>query len=266
MNNFWLSYKSLLVYVLLWNIICFIVIYNSRKETFQNGFWHKLLGKISEYALSLLGSIGFLPTISMLLNIFLCNEAKGPDLTDSYLDKDCNMFCYTGTHIYYVVIGSFCLFFYLCTAIHCRSYWEHAQPCLHFNTKPSYLSILSIFQIAIALVSKIFKSYSQTILGVLLSAIILILILSNLLLKPYNDVKASVMNLLSLVLAFWSMVLSTIFINIPYNEIWAILNLAGVAAFICIAGFILSKMQSMVARSQGITYQYCFFFNSLASI
>lgn len=53
----------------------------------------RVSGELAEIIIPILGHIGFLPIMSTLFNIFLCDKSIGDEFTDSFMNKDCYEFC-----------------------------------------------------------------------------------------------------------------------------------------------------------------------------
>ena len=168
---------------------------------YQKLFFCGLIESLKELILPIIGHIGFTPIISMLMNIYLCDYSISSDLNDSYLNKDCTMFCYTETHIIIFVLATLCIAFYLPSAIYCRPMWEITQQSLNLSTSPLYLAFLSIFQVITVILNKTLKSYDQSIHGFTLTGLLLIFLVLTVYLKPYNYQRATIIQCTSLVLS-----------------------------------------------------------------
>jgi hypothetical protein len=59
------------------------------------------------FVLPVLGNSGFIPIVSIQLDVFICDTAYSengdPDYTDSILYRDCNENCWQGYHV--VLVG-----------------------------------------------------------------------------------------------------------------------------------------------------------------
>jgi hypothetical protein len=54
-----------------------------------DNYYSTLFGFICEHSLPIISNAGFLPIISILLDVFLCTKGTSDSLNDSYLDRDC---------------------------------------------------------------------------------------------------------------------------------------------------------------------------------
>ena len=100
-------------------MLCIIIIFRFER-IYETNFICRYIKILSNLLLPILGHIGFMPIFSMLMNIFLCYNAIGNNLTDSYLDQDCTTFCYTSKHKLYAVLSGICIGLYVPAAIYCR--------------------------------------------------------------------------------------------------------------------------------------------------
>jgi hypothetical protein len=83
---------------------------------------------VAENILPVLGNAMFLPIVSILLDVYICDKAVGDKpykFTDSYLWRDCHEFCWKDDHLYYAVFGFISLFLYLPLAVYMRPMWQN---------------------------------------------------------------------------------------------------------------------------------------------
>ncbi|OMJ68141.1 hypothetical protein SteCoe_34492 [Stentor coeruleus] len=250
-DQFWGLYYCVLIFSIFWIFCCIFVLFKcqirySRLVLFQQ------IKFLSTFIFPVLGHIGFLPIISMLMNIFMCHKAIANDITSSYLDQDCRAFCYIGKHKFYVVLSSFCIIFYLFTAISCRPLWEKTQESLNIRTKSVYLSFLSIFQVIAVILNKNLKPYSQVAHGYILSGLIIAMMILTFYLDPYNYKKSKVLQMTSLGISFWGIFTASIFMNRESIQAWMITEFIGFG-FIGIAGFVfLRRIPILLYAEKGL--------------
>jgi hypothetical protein len=115
------------------------------------------LKSASDTLLPVIGNILFLPIVSILMEVFMCRQTSGDDLSDSYLDKDCYATCWTGEHVAYAIVSGFILLIYLPIAVYMRPKWQEYQHDLHIMTLPRFLILKSIFQVFVIAISKTFS-------------------------------------------------------------------------------------------------------------
>ena len=220
---------------------------------------HKI-NLITQIAIPFIGHFGFMPILSMLMNVFLCEKGIGNNLTDSFLNQDCTSFCYKGNHLTNAILTGLCLLIYLPTAIYFRPYWEVSHEFLHFRTKSYYLSVLSMAQVIVVILSKTLKPYDQNIHGSVLCVIILLFIWFTIYSKPYNDKRTEVMQCTSLCLAFWVILISTIFRNFGFLDLWFAFQLVGGLLIIGLAYFLIRKLPLLIYTEPGVNISMLFLF------
>ncbi|MEE4247825.1 MAG: hypothetical protein V2I33_20695 [Kangiellaceae bacterium] len=77
----------------------------------------------TEILLPILSNAGFVPIIAILLDVNMCTESVGDSYTDSYLDRDCHVWCWESEHVIYVVFAVVCFALYVPLAIVTRPMW-----------------------------------------------------------------------------------------------------------------------------------------------
>lgn len=249
-EKFWRLYIFVLVLVMVWIIPCFYMFFQLRRMgRSQETSWLKNF--IKESVFPIIGHIAFVPIFSILMDIYVCKDGISKDLTGSYLNIDCSLFCYQGIHKTYIVLSTFCIFAYLTTAIFLRPFWETCQFSLNLKTKPIYLSFLSIFQVIAVGLEKTLSTVDQNWHGAALSFLIIFFLILTFFLKPYNNKRSSLFQYLSLLLAFWGVFTSTVFRNYSDSKIWAVVELVGFAVILVIGLLIRDKFPTFLYSEKG---------------
>jgi hypothetical protein len=65
-----------------------------------------------------------MPIIGILLDVYICDEASGEELSDSFLWRDCHVTCWQGAHAIYVALAFVGLASYLPLAVYMRPAWQ----------------------------------------------------------------------------------------------------------------------------------------------
>ena len=256
-NAFWISLYTTVGLASVWILLSLIFTLN-RLHALQNKFYCDNIIRIYDFLLPTIGHIVFLPIFSILMNIFLCPQSIGNELTDSFLLDDCTIFCYSGKHIWYTIAVFLCISSYIPTAIYYRNLWELTQPSLHIRTKPLYLSIMSIFQIILVILNKTLKTYDQFIHGIAMSVIIAVFIAITIYMQPYNYKRVTVFQVTALSMAFYGVFTATVFIELNMLLAWILTEFIGFI-IILIAGLIVSKrFPELLHSRRGISISYLF--------
>ena len=112
----------------------------------------------SDLLMPTFGNVLFLPIVSTLVSVFLCYNASGPDLTDSFLVKDCYQHCWTDAHITYVVGSGVALLLYVPLGVFTRPLWQETQRNAHIKAAPVALMARSVVQMALIVLSALLKT------------------------------------------------------------------------------------------------------------
>jgi hypothetical protein len=141
---FWIMLDVVYATCLLWFVCCLLVLKNF--DLRFNWYLCKEFGYYAENILPFLSNACFIPIISILTDVFLCTESIGDDYTDSFLDRDCEQFCWTDDHIYYAVFAFVAFALYVPLAILTRPLWQFYIHDLHVYTLPRYFMVKSVLQ------------------------------------------------------------------------------------------------------------------------
>jgi hypothetical protein len=139
---FWKLLITVYAIVFMWIVLGVIIMFRLDLR-FPNSGSCVAFGMVAEFVLPIINNAMFLPIISLLLDVFLCTEEIGDEYTDTFLDRDCNEFCWENDHVTYVVFSVISLVAYLPCAIYCRPYWQFYQHSLSILAVPRWLMIKS---------------------------------------------------------------------------------------------------------------------------
>lgn len=258
-EKFWFLFYGVFGFAVFWVLECFV--YWSRLgRAMKNLWWASTFAEISKIMVIIGGHIGFMPIISMLMNIYICINSSGDDLTDSYLKQDCTTICYKGIHQTVLVLTTIVLLFYIPLAVYFRSLWENEQESLHIQTKTSYLLFLSLYQVIIAILNKVLKIHNQITHGIVCCCLIIIMIIVTIIIKPYNYMRATISQCISLVASFCAVLTATIFRNLANINIWILVEVF-LIIFVLIAGILIMKrFPQMLISEKGIDISTLFLF------
>jgi hypothetical protein len=81
-------------------------------------------GYYAETILPILSNSCFLPIIAILIDVNLCTEKVGDDVDDTYLDRDCHVWCWESEHVVYVSFAVVCFVLYVPLAVLTRPMWQ----------------------------------------------------------------------------------------------------------------------------------------------
>ena len=225
-EKFWKAFFAIFGIICFCVLLCMLLICKA-PEKFPR---FKVLQVLHEFSLSFLPiflHFLFIPVLSLLLNIFMCNNKIGDDLSDSYMDKDCHTFCYSGSHKVIAALTGLLLAAYVIVAVPYRVFWEALIPELHLRTKPKFNLVLSLSQALGVVLYKVLQHQNQTVLGSLLCVLLACMIILIVTYKPYNYERVKVTHSFTLGIALWNILIATVFREIDNFVGWVASSIVG---------------------------------------
>jgi hypothetical protein len=162
----------------------------------------RLIEELSLVSLPLLGNVCFVPIVSILIDVFICDQAVGYgslSYGDSILAKDCYAQCWDMTHALYVLFASLSLAIYVPSAILLRPIWHDYQNSLHIKTFPLFQVVKSVVQVTLICLNKTLKHWHPTVYAILFLCILTVFLTCSILIKAYNYSRVNLWQRLSLV-------------------------------------------------------------------
>ena len=115
--------------------------------------------------------------------------------------------------------------------------------CLSIKTKVDYYSVQSIAQVSIVLINSILSMHYDKYIGFAIAGIIFLYLISTQIMKPTNYARGNLLRIVCLCIAFWCMLLESVFDYTDGKKIFASMYLAGIFIIGGIGGFLLMKIQ-----------------------
>ena len=234
-ENFWKFLNILLslcgIYLTL--VLTFITLKEIKKF---KGYLVGITESILESLLPLLGHICFLAIFLSSIQVFRCENEEINNLNNSFFFRDCTQYCYKGKHLVYAIASGLVFSFFLVVSIYLRPYWERYQKTLSIKSNASYLSILSIFQLTLALVKTNSDVYSEKTSHLLICVVLILQAMLTVITQPYNYKRLKVLQILILSLCSWIYFISAISLWYSNKTSKFIILYLG-AVLICIVGF-----------------------------
>ena len=145
------------------------------------------------------------------LLIYKCPRGIGEKLTDSFLEKDCNTFCWEGSHLIYVFISSLILVTFSSAIFYFRQVFSKASQSQTITISPIFTSFKSFLQIILLVLDFGFKDRFS--LGFNSSYILIIGLYLIFLFKypAFNYNRIKILSISSIGIVLWNSVLVTIF-------------------------------------------------------
>ncbi|CAG9331229.1 unnamed protein product [Blepharisma stoltei] len=263
---FWAVCDFVLGLCLLWICLCVTILFQLNER--YDFLIFKYLDQFGDFLMPLLGNLCFIPFVSVLLDIFVCDEAIGNNFTDSFLAKDCYQFCWKETHIIYVILSILALITYEPLAVFCRPLWQEFQNQLHVKTLPLFLMIKTVIQVSLIVMNKTIKRAQSTAHAVLFIVVIALYTLFIHKYKPYNYQRYSWWEFITLVAVLWISILAIIHTVVDDSSpAWIVTLFAG-WIIIGTYGYLVmrKKYPSLLYRAKGhdtsALFQFAFTFKN----
>lgn len=228
----------------MWLILSLVLIFNLGKKWSRIYFARKL----QAWSLDLmpyLGTILFLPFVSVLLSIFACDEGTGSGITDSFLAKDCHISCWAGKHLWYAILAGIALVCYVPAAVYCRPIWQDNYSGANILVQPRLTLTKSVVQVFLIMLNLTVYKYSQLAHAFLFFCAMLgyaVFLIYN---PPFNYKRPSFTQVACLFGLAWLSLVSTLNSYIDVDWFWMmVLGIGWSSIFIVCCVFIWKKTKS----------------------
>lgn len=239
---YWTMISGMIISLWIWVILCITIICRNRNFPCFRSDKLNFIDFISEYLMPLIGDIGFIPIISVLMNLYVCNLTIEGGLTKSYNEHDCGQFCWVGRHLTMVIISLFSLAVYIPLHLYLRPLWQNFQSTINIKTYSKHMVFKSIFQIFVIVLSKTLAYSNKYAFGFLYSAALLIYGVFLIRFPAYNYKIANLWLVASMFIAFFGEVIYSISISTAINGASVLGTLiAGWIAILGVTYFLQSK-------------------------
>lgn len=184
-GGFWLLLDFVFAVCAFWLFALLMLHYDLWKCT-ENMCVFPTVRQLTDLLMPVMGSVCFLPIISVLLEVFLCDQATGNEVTDAVLTKDCYQHCWVFPHSLYVSLAVLSLVIYVPPAVFYRPLWQLLQSNLHVKTSPAFLMEKTIFQVTLIVLNKTLKRVWPLAHGIAFSTVILAFTGLSIRTSPFN--------------------------------------------------------------------------------
>mmetsp|Transcript_6315 Transcript_6315/g.10951 ORF Transcript_6315/g.10951 Transcript_6315/m.10951 type:complete len:253 (-) Transcript_6315:114-872(-) len=139
----------------------------------------------------LLGNVLFLPIISILFDVFVCEEGHAKDeddleFGDSFMYRDCNEDCWVGTHMRYVIAACVGMIVFMPAAILTRTLWQTLVTDLHVFTRPTFYLQKSFLEVVIVMMRRSLRPRSELAHAVIFIGVVGTHLTMSLIRKPFS--------------------------------------------------------------------------------
>lgn len=185
---YWKLLNSAFAMIGLWSACCILIWmrYNSVHIRHLKG-----LTNLAEALMPILGNIVFMPIISVLFDLFVCEEAHGLEIDnleykDSFMIRDCHEDCWTGTHLNYTIAAVICLLLYLTVTTLTRPIWQLIVPDLNIITRPTFYTQKTMVEVALVSLRRGVRTRDRSIHALMYIVLIFLHLSISVLRKPFN--------------------------------------------------------------------------------
>lgn len=207
---YWKVLNSFLIIILGWSVMCLCIWLKFKGFDLK---YLKGLTELSEASMPLLGNAIFLPVISVLFDVFICEEAHGVDKAslnykDSFMYRDCNEDCWSGIHIRYAIVAAIALLVYLPVTVLSRPVWQELVD-VNLFTRPTFFLQKSFVEVSIVMLRRGLRKRNELAHAICYLLLILLHLALTMLRIPFNYAR----------LNMW------FYLSMSFVAIFAVLNL-----------------------------------------
>ena len=215
---------------------------------------------LAKSLLLIIGHLLFLPTVSMLFNIFSCYRSTGDNLTDSFLENDCKTNCYTGTHKSFAIYTFLVLFLFISLGTFYRPSLQYLNPYQNVKTKSKFIVFQTWVQLALVIFKKTLKIENQTTHGIVIIIVLIWYLVGTYTMKPYNFQRPLIGHCFFIIGALWTAITSVLYREVGSQTAWVIVEFVGLALISIIGMIIFKRSKEMLYSVKGKNISNLFLF------
>ena len=237
---FWYVLLSILLSVGYWVLLCVVWIFKLHDKFYH--FWlFRFFGWSILNLMPILGNLMFIPIISTLVNVFVCDKSLDGTYAESILDKDCYQKCWDSQHMPYAVISGIFILLYQPLAVYFRPMWQELLPLLHIKALPRYLMLKSVFQVVLIILNKTLKRFDQESHAIVFILLISCYLAAICVKNSYNYARTRLWHKLGTLGIIWLVMILIINEYAYKNQVlWICLLFAG-WIIICVFGILIQR-------------------------
>ena len=239
-TTFWIVFYLMLIASYMW---IFILLMSSLQlQRLLGSFAHRI-ESIKALLIPIMSNYLFIPVVVSILSILACDNSISNELDQSYLNYDCNLWCWRNSHISRVIPASFLIVIYVPLAILYRTIWQENNTNLNVKANSLYLSIKNIAYVALIVLEKIIKTDYDLVFGIIFILVIIAFFIFIVLRKPFNFDRANLWSRIMLAIILWNTLICILNMSInAYYIIWLSFQLIGWIIIITVGLFMQSKL------------------------
>ena len=257
-SKFWMLFYSIFAVTALFVFICSLRL--TKLESFIPSIINDKYQFLANSLLLILGHLLFLPTVSMLLNIFSCYRATGDNLTDSFLKQDCKKNCYTGAHKNFAVYTGLLLLLFISLATFYRHRVQHLNSNQNAKTKIKFMVFQTWVQLSLAILNKTLKVENQTTHGIVVIIVLIGYLVGTYFMKPYNFQRPLIAHCCFIVGALWAVFTSVLFRELEGMTAWIAVEFIGLGVIAIVEIIIFKRLAEVLYSVKGRNISSLFLF------
>lgn len=258
--EFWIVFLSLFIVTMCWLLMLLMIFFRLHcgvKSIARN------LELLKEISLPVMSNYLFIPIISSLYTILMCDNSTGNDLTDAYLNYDCNMKCWKSSHLIFVAFASILIVSYVPIAIYYRTIWQFEDKLLNIRVNATYLVFKNINVLTLIVIAKVLKEDYALIHSIIFIILQLAIVVFLFFLKnPFNYDRANLWCKTLAICVVWNTFVCILSNSIFKNQVYlVILQMVGWVVILTAAIFIQIRLpNNLLVTKKGIDIKELFKF------
>ncbi|OMJ86676.1 hypothetical protein SteCoe_11760 [Stentor coeruleus] len=257
--NFWVSICIAKGFCIFWTVICVLVSNNLHFIFIKYLSCDKILD-LSPKLLPYFADLSLIPILTILLQLFICKESIGNNLTDSFLNNDCTKFCYETYHLKMAIGTAITIIFFIISITLYRIMWEKSQISLNLETNSLYLSFLSFIQVSVVVIKINLEIYSEIYAGISVCVCILVLLLIGLKINAFNYNRLNKIWNMLLMISLCHCIISTLFLKINSFLFWTVCECLSIGSVLLIGSFYIKKAPCLLKSEKNVKISKLFLF------
>ena len=237
-TTFWIIFYFMLISSYLWLLLLLISACKWLRLSYKT---QNRLNSLKRFSTPFLSNYLFLPIVVSIFSILMCDKASGNQMTDSYLNYDCNEKCWQGEHIVYVFLACLLICLYVPIAILYRTLWQEEDASLNIKTKSAYLITKNISVVCLVIIGKILKDDYEFIHAIIFIVVEFSLFVFIIVIKtPFNYDRANLWTKIMIICVLWNSLVCTLGLS---------LNIEGYALVILqLMGWVVSCICALIIQ------------------
>lgn len=238
-ESFWNYFYLNLSIGYFWIFLC---IASGKYFTFL-GKLHRLINSLTSTLTPIMTNYLFIPLITTILNIYSCRFTTKTNENESFLDTDCDYKCWTGHHIYIIILTSILIVVYTPIALIFKADWQNESNKLTIKSSEHYSLIKQMISILLLIVQTPLRKKSNLAFALLFIVCLFIILLYTFKRNAYNYDRANLWNKITLCCAIWNTAVYILSLKLEIQIFWySIIGIFGWILLIFIGAYLHKRL------------------------